>query len=114
MLRLIDISCVVCLACLAALAGGLVAPLGGIAAMVVAMAIGMAVAMAGAFALTPIAGMFEVMVPGTWAGMVSGMAGAMVRGHLSTMAVAVAGGLIGLVVALYFNRLDRRLGGVQG
>ena len=113
MYRFVDTLCVVCLSALAAVGGGLAAPLGHIAAMVVAMAIGMIVAMGGAFLLTPMAGMFEVMVPGTWAGMVAGMAGVMVRGHLGIAPVALIGGLVGLAVALYFNRLDRRLRGVQ-
>ncbi len=113
MFRLIDTTCVVLLAAVAAPLGALVAPLGGPLAMVLAMLVGMVLAMAGAFLCTPVAGMFEVMIPGTWAGMVAGMGGAMLRTHLTTGEVAVAGGLLGLAVALYFHRLDGRLRGVQ-
>lgn len=102
----------VALGVLGAAAAGLIATPGAamVPAMAAGMAVGMAAAMGGAFVVAPWAGMFEVMIPGMWAGMVAGMAGAMDRAMGGSWPVTLClGAATGLIVALAFQRLDRRL-----
>jgi hypothetical protein len=66
--------------------------------------------MGGALVVAPWTGMFEVMIPGMWAGMVAGMGGAMGRAMgVDWPAMLCLGAGTGLIVALAFQRLDRRL-----